>query len=168
MKSYCLDANIFITAWNVHYPIIIPEFRNLWGRLAQNRDKIIIIKPIFDEIDPILSGGRKGKTVDQLREQFPLRQWLEDNHFKPASIDLADEQEALRLRQHYQTKESAKGVSFNDTILVAYAGNRKYIVVTYEGKQLNYDGSIWNIKIPLACEQQEVECITFSEMLQEI
>lgn len=53
MSGFCVDANIFITAWHISYPIRI--FRSLWPKLAESKGEIVIIKPIFDEIDPISS-----------------------------------------------------------------------------------------------------------------
>ncbi len=147
--KYCLDASVLITAWSLRES---SEFLEFWNKLATpaSAEKIIIIKPIFDEI-----------------KEPPLREWL-DKHYKGANIELADKKNALDLRKKYQVKETAKGIGFNNTILVAYACRKRYIVVTNEAKQPKYEGPQWNKKTPLVCEEQKVRCITASKMLEEI
>ncbi len=166
MKYYCLDSNIFITAWDDHYPIQIQEFGKLWDRLAilKNANRIILIDPMLKEI----------KANKLKKETLPLRKWLEDNRFEGMSIDLEDKNFAFSLRREYQvkipSKKHPKGVNFNDTILVAYAHNRRenHVVVTYEAKQPNYIEHQGTKKIPLVCKEKGVECITFVEMLKEL
>ena len=55
--KYCVDANVFITAWYISYPPRI--FSPLWDQIAQHRTDIVLIKSVFDEIEPILSSDRK-------------------------------------------------------------------------------------------------------------
>ena len=69
-SKLCLDANILITARAVHYPPSI--FAPLWNKLAKCKDQLIIIEPIWDEINPAKSD---------------LLKWLEDNGFRPTIID---------------------------------------------------------------------------------
>ena len=56
--SYCIDANVFITAWYVTYPkkTFPTLYRELESKLSS---QIILIKPIFDEIEPIPGGDKK-------------------------------------------------------------------------------------------------------------
>ena len=50
--SYCVDANIFLTAWHVTYPKTI--FPTLYREMEEKMpDHIILIKPVFDEIEPV-------------------------------------------------------------------------------------------------------------------
>ena len=62
--SYCIDANVFITASHRDYPQhIFPKlYRELKSKLS---DQIIIIKPIFDEIEPITGGDKKLNLLDK-------------------------------------------------------------------------------------------------------
>ena len=59
--NYCIDASAFIAAWNVSHPIDV--FLSLWSQLANHRTDMILIKPIFDQIDP-----KKDKADKSLRE----------------------------------------------------------------------------------------------------
>ncbi len=65
--QYCLDANIFIAAWRKSYPI--SSFPSLWTQISQHRQAIILIKPIYDEIEPIspsdknLSSNKKSASA---------------------------------------------------------------------------------------------------------
>ncbi len=170
MRHFCLDANIFIQSWYDRYSIEISYFHNLWGGLITLNDKgiISIINPILSEIEPISLEDKRDMTVEQLREKYPLRKWMEDNRFRGMDINADDENKALLLEKQYQTEKSEKAISANDAKLVAYASSNKHVVVTYEARQPNYMGHQWHKKIPLVCKEQGVACVNFIEMLKEI
>lgn len=167
---FCLDANVFITAWNETHPIDI--FEPLWRKMANMRDSMALLKPIYDEIDPITSrvnpdGVKKSK--DQLSKEHGLRMWLEDNNFVSTEID-GDEvfSQSLILGRKYEIREPSKGVGVNDLTLIAYAQIHKKIVVTLEAKQEPPPKEKWKHKIPAVCKQERVHCINFIEMLREL
>ncbi|MDI6782030.1 MAG: DUF4411 family protein [bacterium] len=54
---YCVDANIFIAPRYNGYPLHI--FPSLWKHLSERRSDIILIEPIFDEIEPISPADKK-------------------------------------------------------------------------------------------------------------
>lgn len=68
--KYCADANIFITGWYISYPPRI--FYPLWEQIAQHQADIVLIKPVFDEIEPIPSSDRR-LAIDTIKEKYPLR-----------------------------------------------------------------------------------------------
>lgn len=160
--QYCVDANIFITAWNTAYPINV--FPSLWEQIAQYQDDIILIKPIFDEIDPISSADRK-MPRDKKIEKYPLRMWMEDNQFMATSV--ADDVKAmsLNLEKEYETNNNPKGANQNDITMIAYAKLEDKTVVTFESEQPQKTGKKCNYKIPLICDEQGVECMSFVKML---
>ena len=161
--KFCLDANIFITNWNDRYPI--DRFPSLWKKLADQKNKIVIIQPVFDEIDPV-SNFKKLST--EARKKYPLRTWLEQS-FTPSKIDGKDEQKALELRKIYEVNNNSSGLSETDTLLVAYSNNRQgHIVVTYEKEQTEPPSKKYNTKIPLACKNIGQPCISFVDMLKKI
>lgn len=63
---FCVDANIFITAWNSDYPK--RTFPSLWDELAKHKSQIILIKPIYDEIDPISSSDKHKSPSEKKRK----------------------------------------------------------------------------------------------------
>jgi hypothetical protein len=81
--QYCVDANIFITAWYINYPPHI--LSSLWEHIAECRDDIVLIKPVFDEIEPISSSDHK-LSRDKKREKYPLRLWLEESNFPVSNV----------------------------------------------------------------------------------
>lgn len=162
-RHFCIDANTLITAWNLHYPENI--FPSLWQKLAIHQGDIILIKPIFDEIDP-LSQNDRNKTAMEKKEKYPLHMWMIDNHFAEIPIDKSVESKSLELEKDYQIRSNSKGVSENDLKLIAYAKRYHKTVVTEEGKQPNKPGKKYNSKIPTVCDEQGVECINFVEMLR--
>lgn len=162
--QYCLDANIFITAWNVYYPPHI--FSTLWEQLAQNQNDIVLIKPIFDEIDPISAADQK-LTEDKKKEKYPLRVWM-DNFFTSTPISDDVKIASLGFEKEYETNNGPKGANQNDITLVAYAKIEDKSVVTFEEKQPQKPGKKCNYKIPLVCDEQKVKWMGFIEMLDQL
>ena len=90
--DYCVDANSFITSWNTAYPVNV--FPSLWPQIAKHQNDIILIKPVFDEIDPV-SPTDQHLNRDQKREKYPLHVWLEENAF--TATDIPDDIKIISL-----------------------------------------------------------------------
>ena len=161
---YCLDANVFMAAWYKSYPQHI--FSSLWEQLAECRRNIVLIKPIYDEIEPISSADRK-LPIEKKQGKYPLRVWLEEHKF--GATDINDETNALSLvlEREYEVKIESKGASQNDITLIAYAKIMDKTVVTFEGEQPQRPAKKYKYKIPLICREQGVPCIDFIGMLQD-
>ncbi len=153
--KFCVDANVFITPWNTDYPMDI--FPSLWEALAQHKENIVLIKPIYDEIDP-LTTGKRGK----------LRQWLLKNKFMPIPVDENIQDISIKFENEYQINEKSRGVGKNDLMLIAYAHKEEGTVVTFETKQAQAPDKKKNYKIPLVCKEKDTACITFVEMLRKL
>lgn len=183
--NYCIDASAFIAAWNVSHPIDV--FPSLWSQLANRRDDMVLLKPIFDEIDPI-SPQDRNKTEKEKADKYPLRMWMINNQFMPTPLgestknrdlelfsasqspphisEVDIERESFKLEMEYKIANNSKGVDEKDLKLIAYAKLNKKIIVTEEGKQPEKPKKKCNYKIPLVCKEQGVECINFVEMLK--
>ena len=162
-----MDANIFIQSYHALYPYDI--FPSLWDKLILQREKIILIDPIFNEIDPISREDNKKLSIDKKREKHPLRMWLIENNFCGLAIDDEVDEESLTLEKHYKTRNSDqnRGANSNDIKLIVYAKINNKTVVTYENPQKpTPDMKMYNYRIPLICEQQKVTCITFVDFLR--
>lgn len=164
---YCPDANTFITAWNVLYPPKIKFMQPLWKEIANRKKDIFIIEPIMKEIEPITSEYKK-LSDEQKGNLYPLRRWIEKNEIPIIKIIDDINQISLELERDYQIHEQSKGANKIDILLIAFAKYHNYTVVTYEAKQPNIPGKKENYKIPLICEEQNVKCITFIEMIDEL
>ncbi len=164
--KYCLDANIFITAWYLTYP---PEiFESLWNQLISSKDEIILIKKIFDEIEPYSRKNRNKHSEKDLEENYALRTWLEDNKFSVTDVEKSVRDSSLLMEEKYQIKPNSKGASENDILLIAYAKHHNHSVVTFEAQQPQRPEDKSKYKIPLICENQNVECLNFVEFLREV
>jgi len=86
MGQFCLDANIFITAWGIQYPKDI--FPGLWEQLASAKEQIEIIKPVYDEIKPLEAGT--------------IKEWLHEHGFTPVRLNKKEEEAALILEAEYE------------------------------------------------------------------
>ena len=164
---YCIDANALITPWNEVYSIrILPS---LWEKLVEHKKNLQIIKPIFDEVDTPTGDDKRKLPPDGFQKKYPLRSWLEQNQFSNApEIEEKDEKLALELRYKYQVIEKSKGIGTNDTLLIAYAKNRGYTVVTHEADQGQEPKTLQNYKIPLVCRKEGIQCIKFHKLLEEL
>lgn len=163
--QYCTDANIFLTAWYKSYPRHI--FFSLWKQLSEYRNEIILIKPIFDEIEPFSPSDRK-LPFDKKKKKYPLRVWLEKNRFDTTDIDDETNAVSLDLEREYKISNESKGAGQNDITLIAYAKIMGKTIVTFEAEQPQPPGKKSNYKIPLICREQDVVCIDFIKMLHHL
>ena len=162
-----MDANVFITAWENKFGYPINVLPSLWKKLAELKYQIIIIKPVFEEIDPILSSERKLTTVKK-KKKYSLRIWLEENGFVETSVDDNIKSVSLELEKEYEVNDISKGANKKDILLIAYAKEMDKIVVTFEKEQLEKPNKKSSYRIPLICKERNVECITFVEMLLQL
>ncbi len=165
MKQYCVDANIFLTAWNVTYPK--RTFPTLWKKIAENKSNTIIIKPVFDEIEPVSSGDNT-KSLSYKKVKYPIRMWLSENKFIVTEIDSQLQIDSLQLEKEYEIVEESKGASQIDMVLITYAKKHNKTVVTLESRQNQKPKKRSNYKIPLICQEQNVACINFVAMLDKL
>ena len=125
---------------------------------------IILIKPVFDEIEPV--AGKK--DAQKLREQHPLRTWLKTNlGINEIPVDDFVKQKALELMNKYETDEHSKGASETDIVLISYASLHTHTLVTIEAEQKQKPTKKSNYKIPLICQEEGIECINFVELLRQ-
>lgn len=164
--KYCVDANILITAWYKTYPPRMKVFQPLWNQIAQHHDDIVLLKPIFDEIEPIPSGSKL--SIKKKKDEHPLRVWLEESKFTETEISDKVNEVSLELESEYETDNESKGAGQNDIILIAYAKVTEKIVVTLESPQPHKPGKKSNYKIPLICLEQKIDCIDFVTMLDRL
>ena len=160
--QYCVDANILITAWYRSYPHSV--FPSLWKQLAQHRNDIVLIKPIFDEIEPVSSADQK-LPWDKKRKKYPLRVWMGDNQFDATPVNDEINALSLDLEKIYETSNESRGAGQNDITLIAYANIMDKTVVTFESMQTQKPGKKCNYKTPLICHEQGVGCINFIKMI---
>lgn len=165
MSEYCLDANILITAWLHDYPPRI--FRTLWSELLNHKDQLIFISPIWNEIDPIPSNHRN-LPPEEKKQKHPLRTWLEENEFTPTDIGDDVQMESLTLEGKYQIGPDTKGAGQNDITLISYAKLYSKTVVTLEKRQAPRPNIVSRYKIPLICQDENVDCINFIEFLDQL
>ena len=163
--EYCIDASAIITAWQEDYPKDV--FPSLWPQLAEHRTDMVLIKPIYDQIDPI-SQADKGKPELEKRRKYPLRMWMVDNGFESIDIDKEVEELSLRLEKEYQVREESKGAEGKDIKLIAYAKINNKIVVTDEEEQPQKPVKKYKYKIPAICDEKKVECINFIKMIRQL
>jgi len=145
-----VDSNVFITAWDQDYPP--STFPSLWKVLAKHHGDIVLIKPIYDEINSVSD----------------LHMWLMEKSFNETVIDELIEEESLCLEGEYKIDDGPKGANQTDIKLIAYAKIMQKTVVTLEEEQIEKPKKKKNYKIPLICYEQGVKCIRFVEMLNSL
>ena len=161
-RKYCVDASVFLSAWNLYYPPDV--FQSLWKVIREIRNCIEIIKPVYDEIYP--------GAVNKVRsKKYSLRDWMDETGFQIINIDkMADvPMSSIQLEDKYKIKKhSPRGAGENDITLIAYSKLTSRIVVTAEARQNYKPAKLYNYKIPLICLEEGVECIDFVEMLRRL
>ena len=156
-KRFIIDANIFITAYKVHYPIeVFPSFWDTLKVLAEGQ-QFISINAIKDELE---------KGNDE------LFQWIKDNlpkkFFQPKDVAIDAYEEVVNfvdLRDNGFNWSEASiynfyGVDEADPWIIAYAmqaGN--CAIVTYEVSQ----PKSMKVKLPDVAAHFGVECISIVE-----
>ena len=154
MSHYCLDANIFIDPWGRDYPPSI--FPTLWKKISEHKEEFIILKNIFNEIDP----PSPNLEEEERKKKHPLRTWLKENQFTPIPIPTEIHKLSLTLEKKYQIRPSiSKGASQNDLLLITYAKENQKTLVTLESYQPNPPDKLSDYKIPLICKMENVDCI---------
>lgn len=158
--KYCIDANVFLTAWHTTYPPRM--FPTLYRKMEPVvRDRDVIIKPIFDEIENFSIPKAKNPETEK-----PVRTWLPDKvGIEAAAVNAQVEQLSLELQREYKIGPATKGASKQDITLIAYARLNEHTVVSLESEQPNKPQKPSKYKIPLICKEQNVECITFVDFL---
>ena len=165
--KYCMDASAFIWAWNgVYTPKVFP---GVWRELAEAKKHMVLIKPIFDEIDPV-SSADKNLSKEQREEKYPLRMWLIKKKFEDIVQDLPPEVEeaSLELEKKYEVSSDTTGADTKDIKLIAMARHVDGCVVTQEAKQKTAPPKRHQFKIPLICNKEGVRWIDLTGMLTEL
>jgi hypothetical protein len=162
MQRFYVDTNCFITAWYIYYPPSV--FASLWEQLVEKKDLIVLIKPIFDEIEKPSSP----KELKDNPERFQLRSWLVGNTFPVYEVSDEIRMLSLNLEMKYEVTNFSTGANQNDITLISCSINNDGIVVTYESDQPEKPRKKGKYKIPLICREEGVGCITFVQMLQKL
>jgi len=162
-QRYCVDSGVFITSWNISYPIRM--FPEVWSELEAKKDQLLIIKPMFDEIDP---PSASDLTSAELRQKHPLHDWVK-NRFNPLLLNDEVEALAFELRERYNTQKTGKGAGEKDISLIAYAKQHGLPLVTLESQQRDRPKKKQKYKIPLICQDEGVVFLNhLVELLDEL
>ena len=110
--GYCLDANVLITAVEVHYP---PEnFPSFYEQLAAELSKkALFIQEIFDEIE----------DTKNINNSNDLKTWIQDSGFRisPLNNDVIELSRSLGKKYDIKLDHISRGVSSKDIALIAFA-----------------------------------------------
>lgn len=151
--AYLLDANVFMSAKNLHYGLdFCPAFWD-WLIRENRAGKVFSIEKVGDEIE---AGD------DELSEWAAAR---EDGFFRPpdaATLPSFAAVTAWVQGQSYEASAISTFLQIADYYLVAQAHAGGHTVVTHERPST----SVYKIKIPDACIGMRIKCISPYEMLR--
>lgn len=151
--TYLLDANVFISAKNLHYGFdFCPAFWD-WLSAANAAGKVFSIEKVGDELSAV---------ADELSDWAAARG---DEFFLRPRPDLVPALGAVSswaTGQSYEPAAVSTFLQIADYYLVAHAYAGGHTVVTHEVPST----STRKIKIPNACIGLEVKCVTPFEMLR--
>ncbi len=154
-RTYCLDANVLIQAWQKYYsPKFCPSYWEILNELG-SQGRVFIVEEVFNEIT---------RTEDDLCEwlkasKIPVRsitgnvtKCLQDIYAKDPS--------------HKTLVDNTKARSLADPWVIAHAINENAIVVTKEEKVTALNSN--RIKIPNVCDNMGVTWINDFEFVSEL
>ena len=152
--TYLLDANVFISAKNLHYGFdFCPAF---WKWLINKNEehKVFSIEKVGDEINAI--GDELSEWTKNRGEKFFKKP---NKTLLPALGKVADWVNAASY------EPSAKNIFLQvaDYYLVAQAYAERYTIVTHEVAS----NSLKKVKIPDVCLELEIKFVTPYEMLRQ-
>lgn len=154
-RTYCLDANILIEAWQKYYsPNICPSYWEVLNTLGE-QNRIFLPEQVYDEI---------GRTEDELSA------WLKHSSIPVRSID----QHVTRCLQemysvnpyHKYLVDSTKARSLADPWVIAHAMNENAIVVTKE--EIVTAPNSRRIKIPNVCNNMNIPWMNDFQLVLEL
>ncbi len=151
--AYLLDANVFMTAKNLHYGMdFCPAFWD-WLVAAHSSGRVYSIEKVGDEIaagaDELAEWAERLKTgfflkpdADTLRALVRVSQWVTANGYEPAAINAF--------------------LGGADYYLISQALAGSHVLVTHERPS----DSIRRIKIPNVCLGLSIKVVSPFEMLR--
>jgi hypothetical protein len=151
--AYLLDANVFISAKNLHYGLdFCPAF---WDWILTNNASggVFSIEKVGDEV--LALADELSAWADALGADFFLRP---DPEVFPALATVS----AWATGQRYEPSAVSTFLQVADYYLVAHALAGQHTVVTHEVPS----ASTRKIKIPDACIGLGIKCMTPFEMLR--
>jgi len=151
--KFCLDANVFIEAWNKYYAIDFAE--GYWDTL----DKLARDGTIFapEEVKHEI-----WKTDDDLKAWMEPREYF----FKPIDDRVIEcLQRVYKDERNRRLVDSSKFRSLADPWVIAQAMAEGAVVVTKENYETN---PTRRIKIPNVCESVGMECIDDFELIRRL
>ncbi|MBI2954520.1 MAG: DUF4411 family protein [Chloroflexi bacterium] len=151
--AYLLDANVFISAKNLHYGLDFSPAFWQWLVEANAAGKVFSVEKVGDEVQavadelPVWAAGRGDgfflrPDAGVLPSFAAISSWATSQHYEPSAISTF-----LQIADYY---------------LVAQAHAGGHTVVTHETSK----GSTRKIKIPDACIGLSIKCTTPFEMLR--
>ena len=159
--NYCIDANVFIQAWQKYYsPDLCPDYWDILNELG-TQGRIYIPEEVKNEIVVM---DRSTKTEDD------LSRWLKRSAipvYKPTEGVINCWQKILKAHpSHKLLVDNIKGRSLADPWLIAHAMNTNSTVVTKENIDTAMNSK--RVKIPNVCKNMHVRCIDDFDFIKEI
>ena len=154
-KTYCLDANVLIQAWQKYYsPKVCPSYWDILIILG-NEGRIFLPEMVYEEI---------------VRTEDDLSQWLKTSNIPIRKID---ENVTNCLKNIYSVNpihkflvDNTKSRSLADPWVIAHAINERATVVTKEEKVTAINSK--KIKIPNVCDNMNIEWMNDFQMVKEL
>lgn len=153
--KYCLDANVFIQAWQKYYnPKFCPDYWKILIELGKN-GKIFISEMVYEEIT---------RTDDDLTK------WL-----KASKIPVEKITESVAKcwknilaanPEHQKLVDNIRGRSLADPWVIAHAMDKSATVVTKEHKETSLNSR--RIRIPNVCDNMGVKWMDDFKFVSEL
>lgn len=156
IKTYCLDSNVLIQAWQKYYsPQLCPTY---WETLNKLGDEgiIFVSQMVYEELT---------KTDDDLSD------WVKNSQIEVKSITEAVTNAVAQIYAddpiHERLVDNRRERSLADPWVIAHAIHENAIVVTKEEK-VTAANNKKGVKIPNVCDNMNIPWMTDFEMIQDL
>ncbi len=148
--KYCIDTSAWMDGWVRDYPQDV--FPSLWTKLDEHVEDGAIVSS--EEV-----------YIEIAKKEDGLHQWIKDRKKMLIPIEREIQEIVFDLLATYpRLVDTKRNRSQADPFVIATAAHLETAVVTGEQPSNN----LTRPKIPDVCNEREIPCISFLEMLREI
>jgi hypothetical protein len=147
--AFCVDTSGWLDGWRRYYP------RDVFPSLWQNIEERVLAGEIL---------ASEEVYVELQKKDDDLRDWIKQRKSMLVPANEAIQRRVAKLLVDYpRLVDSLKGRSQADPFVIATAIETSSVVVTGEAR-----GTVTRPRIPFVCQELELRCITFLDMIREL
>ena len=147
--AFCVDTSAWLDGWHRYYP------RDVFPTLWRNVEERVSSGEIF---------ASEEVYIELQKKDDDLHDWIKERKsMLVAANEVIQRRVAQLLTDYPRLVDSLKGRSQADPFVIATAIETSSVVVTGEAR-----GTAARPRIPFVCQELNVRCVTFLDMIREL